>query len=87
MCFMRTGAGGNESAASNDTWRARFDYTEAPFGFAVWRDRTSTRSEAPLVDTRGMRLIFKVRCCLPEQLLPAQELMCDKRTYSAVIQP
>ncbi len=53
--------GGNASEGSGD-WRAHFEHLDSPFEFAVRRNR-SAADEAPLVDTRGTRLVFKARPC------------------------
>lgn len=61
---MVSGPGGNASVDSAFSWREHFQHAEAPFAFSVWRNGSAGSREAPLFDTRGTRLIFKVRGCM-----------------------
>ena len=60
------------AAPEGGAWREHLEYSEEPFAFAVRRNASAADGDAPLFDTRGMRLVFKV----PDHPLGAGSTRC-----------
>ena len=48
------------ASLEDGAWQEHLEYSEEPFAFIVRRNASAADGDAPLFDTRGTRLVFKV---------------------------